>query len=51
MTQKEEIKRAIGHLENAIDYFPDKTAKISRENDIIHGMISSLKLMIGEVEY
>jgi len=51
MTQKEHIKEAIKHLENAIDTFPDKDDMIRRTNDSLYGMISTLKILIREVDY
>lgn len=51
MTHKEHIQEAIKHLDKAIDTFPDKDDKIRRTNDALDGMISTLKIFIGELEY
>ena len=50
MKIRDEIKEAIKHLELAIDNFPDKDDQIRRENDAIEGMISMLKIILGEYE-
>ncbi len=51
MTQKDNIKKAIEHLELAVDTFPDKDDTIRRTNEALEGMIATLKLFIGEVDY
>lgn len=51
MTQKENIQKAIKHLELAIDTFPDKDDTIRRTNEAIYGIIATLKIFINELKY
>ena len=51
MTIREEMREAIKHLELAVDVYPDKDDKIRRENDVIYGMISMLKIIIRDLKY
>lgn len=48
MTQKEEIKEAIKHLELALDIFPDKDNEIRCYNDSIDGIINVLLYLVGD---
>jgi hypothetical protein len=48
MTQNEEIKEAIKHLDKAIDTFPDKDNEIRAYNDMIDGIIATLKYIISD---
>ena len=50
MTQKEEIKEAIKHLDKAIDTFPDKDDEIRAYNNCIDGIISTLKYITKDYE-
>lgn len=51
MTQTEHIQKAIEHLEEAIDTFPDKDDKIRRTNETLDGMIATLKIFINDISY
>ena len=46
MTQRENIIRAIDHLEKAIDTFPDKDDEIRKYNDDLWDIIDELKVLI-----
>ena len=48
MTQIEEIKEAIIHLEKAIDTFSDKDNEIRAYNDSIDGVVCILKYIIKD---
>jgi hypothetical protein len=48
MTQIEEIKEAIKHLDLAIDTFPDKDNEIRAYNDMIDGIVATLKYIIKD---
>jgi hypothetical protein len=47
-TIKDNMKDALESLLKSIDTFPDKDDKIRLENDIIYGMIATLKVILGE---
>lgn len=51
ITQKEHIKEAIEHIKDAVDRFPDKDDIIRLDNDILYGIVASLKVMIGDKNY
>jgi hypothetical protein len=46
MTQKENIIKAIEHLESAIDTFPDKDDEIREYNRKLEEIIEALKLLL-----
>lgn len=46
MTQKEAILEAIKHVGTAIDTFPDKDDSIRITNEVLYGIIATLKLII-----
>jgi len=50
MTQLENLKEAVKHLELAIDIYPDKDAEIRRDNRELDGLICILQAIINYYE-
>jgi hypothetical protein len=46
MTQREQLRLAIDHLEKAIDIFPDKDDEIIAYNSMLYAIITMLKTLM-----